>query len=601
MPITVQQFDFIAATQGINQALAAAEEAGGITGTRDVPTQIELGSGGKSGLHGTMLSGADTEYMPGTVVTDTSQGIGQAGTQASGQILGGGGLIGGPTSSSGMRLQDLMDMYQEDTSLIPGFKSNAPVASSTVTPASYDQQILNRAQAGELISGSDLATMEDGTLRTQAARAVLNNWIGEMTRLSGEADFDGVKNSFRSIYDLWQNFFDTTGDIEILMNEIAMEGGHGENYFAGMERALQTAGEEFTLPGGQQVAGVSAFAQGQKDNITAWMRDISTQTNDWTLAMTAIARSAFTNQDSGEWKEFAGNNGVPDFGSEREAYNYFSEFFNENIDSFGEGALGTEDRLGSLAKPGDYISGFDSGTQDPTVSTASTWMGGAGTPGPGGIPAATEIGGLGAAGLGAENRTFGDVFPGFVSTSPYADIPNIGSAIRGAQPFFAGQYAMEAPFIPQTPIPAGESRAGNWLRGLAGGETGLLRGNPLAERLQAISTALGQPAGGSIGELGSGASENLLRGLYADPNTPASAAQVSAFQNPFYLATRGAPTSRALAMNAITKAATDFAYKYPSGIPTAEGTTPEQFLPWALRTNLMGIQDLPEFQGMNWG
>ena len=69
VPITVQQFDFIAATQGINQALAAAEEAGGITGTRDVPTQIELGSGGKSGLHGTMLSGADTEYMPGTVVT----------------------------------------------------------------------------------------------------------------------------------------------------------------------------------------------------------------------------------------------------------------------------------------------------------------------------------------------------------------------------------------------------------------------------------------------------------------------------------------------------------------------------------------------------
>ena len=42
MPITVQQFDFIAATQGINEALRMAEQAGGVTGTRDVPTHIEL-------------------------------------------------------------------------------------------------------------------------------------------------------------------------------------------------------------------------------------------------------------------------------------------------------------------------------------------------------------------------------------------------------------------------------------------------------------------------------------------------------------------------------------------------------------------------------
>ena len=99
MAITVQQFDFVAATQGINAAFELAEEAGGITGTRDVPTQIELGTErGPGNLHGTTLSGANTEYMPGTVVTDTSQGIGQAGTKASGKILGGGGLIGGPTS-----------------------------------------------------------------------------------------------------------------------------------------------------------------------------------------------------------------------------------------------------------------------------------------------------------------------------------------------------------------------------------------------------------------------------------------------------------------------------------------------------------------------
>ena len=38
MPISVQQFDFIAETLGIAQALRDAEKAGGVTGTRDQPT-----------------------------------------------------------------------------------------------------------------------------------------------------------------------------------------------------------------------------------------------------------------------------------------------------------------------------------------------------------------------------------------------------------------------------------------------------------------------------------------------------------------------------------------------------------------------------------
>ena len=42
MPITVQQFDFLAETQGIAAALRIAEESGGVTGTRDAPIHIEL-------------------------------------------------------------------------------------------------------------------------------------------------------------------------------------------------------------------------------------------------------------------------------------------------------------------------------------------------------------------------------------------------------------------------------------------------------------------------------------------------------------------------------------------------------------------------------
>ena len=56
-PITVQQFDFLAETQGINVALAAAEQSGGVTGTREVPTQVTIGGtegtpGAKASLSG---------------------------------------------------------------------------------------------------------------------------------------------------------------------------------------------------------------------------------------------------------------------------------------------------------------------------------------------------------------------------------------------------------------------------------------------------------------------------------------------------------------------------------------------------------------------
>ena len=595
MSITVQQFDFIAEVHGIAAALAAAEEAGGVRGTRDQATQIQTVTDPLAPNTGLRQLTPSDQFIPGTLETDTSRDIGAVGTAAS---VGGVGTVA--------QQGTLADIMAANLQADPWSTPNAPIAAPAAPAApaaiaSFDQQILNRAQAGELIPGSELATMEDNTLKMQAVRAVLNNWIGEMTRLAGDADFAGVKNTYKSIYDLWQNFFPPTSEIALLMNDIALEGGYGENYFAGQERALASAGEEFDWTGTRGGNILGDFAQGQRDKISEYILDFASQTDDWTKALTAVAKNAFKSQDNDQYKNWAGTNGVPEFASERDAYAFFVGFYSDNPDYWTAGTLGTEETLGPLAAPAADVTGADGGGgADVAWTPAAQGWGVGGTQSPF-IPAGTDLGGLGAAGLGAENRTFKDVFPGFLSTSPYADIPNIGSAIQGAQPFFAGQYAMEAPFIPETEIPAGQSRAGNWLRGLSTGDTGLLRGSPLAARLQEIAAALGQPASGSIGELGSGAVANPLRGMYADPKTSASAAQISAIQNPYYLATRGAPTSRALVMNAIQKAATDFAYKYPSGIPTAGSTTPEQFLPWALRTNLMGIQDLPEFQGMNWG
>ena len=602
MPITVQQFDFLAETQGFNVAMAAAEQSGGITGTREVPTQIEVAPEGSPFAGGSTarLSGPGSGYMPGTVQTDTSRAIGEAGTAFSGQtladLMGGtgdrGGLAEGVTTESGLSLTDLMNMFQGDTSTFtPSAPGGVAAAAPAATPTAAEA-LMTRAEAGEILTVADIATL-DPTEQIAIVDRVLGNLVGQLQQFGRASDQGGMDSTFKTIYELYDNFYAIGGDgpggahIYPLMQKIARDYGFGE-FFEGQRQYLETRGKEMTLPPGMKVSG---SVGDQNKQVTDFLLSHASQTDTWDKATAAAAKAAFGSQGDEAWDTFASDNGMPSFGSEADALRYFRTFWKERQDedrTYWDDPtyLGATDNLGGAAEP-----------PDPT-----TW-----TPGGGGVPGAPvipgsgmDLGGLGATGLGAENRTFNEVFPGFLSTSGYQDIPNVGSAIAAAAPFLGNQFGMVSPFIPETEIPAGQSRAGNWLRGLSTGDTSLLRGNPLAARLQEISAALGQPAGGSIGELGSGASINPLRGLYADPSTSASAAQVGAFQNPFYLSTRGAPTSRGLAMQQIQKAATDFAYKYPSGVPTVEGTSPEQFLPWALRTNLMGIQDLPEFQGVNW-
>jgi hypothetical protein len=616
MPISVQQFDVIAAVSGIQAALDMAEQAGGVTGTRDVATQMDLGAVDPERPYiSGQLTGQGGQFMPGTVVTDTSTGIGAAGSATSGDILGGGGSAADVFTPEGRRIADIMSMYQGDTSTNP---PNAPFTATPVTAApaatpdmvhayfgpnagknageyvglmtaaeaafanyvvgnapgaapgaaSRDQQILDAVKGGTIIETSQLAEIGDLAIRTEAA--------GLLAKLLVE----GLGHTQAAVQEL----------SKIYTQFISGEGAPG---FDEWSTAATLDWNQVPDLGGTLAGspGLASYPAGQvtdsmNANIKEFVLEYAQDTDDWTKALRAASKIAFGSQGQQGWDDFAGLNGLPTFGSEDEAYNHFKNWWEERRvedSTYWNEGLGTEDKLGSMA-------------------TAAQPPAAANIPGVPVIPGSgMQLPGLGAAGIGAENRTFKDVFPGFLSTSGYADIPNVGSAIAAAAPFLGNQFGMVSPFIPDTEIPAGQSRAGNWLRGLSTGDTSLLRGNPLAARLQEIATALGMPAGGSIGELGSGAVENPLRGMYADPDTPASAAQVGAFQNPFYLSTRGAPTSRALAMQGIQKAATDFAYKYPSGLPTVEGTAPEQFLPWAIRTNLMGIQDLPEFQGVNWG
>ena len=577
MPITVQQFDLLSAAYGPGFALAEAEKSGGVVGTRETPTQLTGSFTGEN--RGGTLSGGNYDALPGTVVTSASQPLADASVAAADLI-----------TPEGRSLQDVMNIYQGDTTNFMPDSSAAPAAAPTPAEA-----LMARANAGEILTVADIATLDPVNDKEQLLAIVdqvLGNLVGQLTDASGAGDQGGVKTAYKNIFDLWQNFYQPGGGrpgqahIVMLMNTIANRRGFGENHFAGLEQALKTGGEEFEVKGAQMAGGMDTINQGIKDYILSY----AGQTDDWTKALRAASQIAYDSQGEQGWTDFANNHGVPTFGSSDEAYAYFSNFWEtrrgEDPTYWNEG-LGTEDKLGT---------GQMTATDQTGAQTGGTWTPGAnGTPGAPVIPTAGgDAGALGAFGLGAETRKFGDVFPGFISTSPFANIPNVGTALAGAAPYLQSQYQMQSPMIADA-IPEGRSRAGEWLRGLSTGASDLLRGNPLAERLREIGAAVGQDVTGIE-------STSPFREPYYSGTSPLgqNRSQVEAFMSPFALATRGQSDARSAVMNAINRAATNFAYKYPSGIPVAEGTAPEQFLPWALRTNLMGIQDLPEFQGFNW-
>jgi hypothetical protein len=112
------------------------------------------------------------------------------------------------------------------------------------------------------------------------------------------------------------------------------------------------------------------------------------------------------------------------------------------------------------------------------------------------------------------------------------------------------------------------------------GDQQLMMGPEYASFLNQLSGALGS----ELGALPTFGTEQMeedryrkLRGLFSDP-----AAQLSAFMNPFYGATSGAPAVRQALMNQINQAAQRYQYQEPTG----------SFLPWAIEQNIGGIQGI---------
>ena len=588
MPISVQQFDFIAETRGLTAALAMAEEAGGVTGTRDQATQIQLpGEGvetptGMGAGWGGGLTRSGGEYMPGTLATDTSTAIGAAGTGASGALnlmSGGGGVL---SADQTLTLQDLFARgAATDTS---GDLPNAPLAevitSGAPKAALPAEALMARANAGEILSVSEIATLERHQ-QMGIAKVVLGNFIAKMQEWGAAGNIAEINNSFRQIYDLWQNFYEPGGsEIDVLMKAIATERGFS-GFFDGYEEALRSAGESLT--GGPPTTGLGTTSfqfqqavaplQGTDKEIFDFLAGLYKKQSDLGTSSADIL-TAMLNEGA-DW--MIGEPGLfgQDFTDRRKAYEFLlnwtqsptqGNFGGTGWDTFNDAAMAMPAWTGTPAAAAKQVT--------PVVT---------GAPAP--VTGGFDMGGLGPYGTPESLRPFGQIYPGFTSLLPgYTTSPAVQGAYQQAGAPLETQYLAREALTPAAPPGTGAvgSDIQSWLQNVQAGTQPLMMGQDYAGFLNQLTGALGSPAGAPVTGMDPMV-QMKLTGLFQDPS-----AQLAAFTNPFYQATAGSPQVRNALMNQIAQAAQRYQYQEPSGA----------FLPWAMEQNLAGIQGLlPSLQG----
>ncbi len=591
MPISVQQFDFIAETRGLTAALAMAEEAGGVTGTRDQATQIQLpGEGvetptGMGAGWGGGLTRSGGEYMPGTLATDTSTAIGAAGTGASGALnlmSGGGGVL---SADQTLTLQDLFARgAATDTS---GDLPNAPLAevitSGAPKAALPAEALMARANAGEILSVSEIATLERHQ-QMGIAKVVLGNFIAKMQEWGAAGNIAEINNSFRQIYDLWQNFYEPGGsEIDVLMKAIATERGFS-GFFDGYEEALRSAGESLT--GGPPTTGLGTTSfqfqqavaplQGTDKEIFDFLAGLYKKQSDLGTSSADIL-TAMLNEGA-DW--MIGEPGLfgQDFTDRRKAYEFLlnwtqsptqGNFGGTGWDTFNDAAMAMPAWTGTPAAAATPVT--------PVIPAVP------GAPAP--VTGGFDMGGLDPYGTWETLRPFSQIYPGFTSLLPgYGGSRAVQSAYAQAAAPLEMQYLAQQALTPYG-VPGEEaigSDVKSWLQNVQAGTQPLMMGQDYAGFLNQLAGVLRSPAGA----MPTGMDANVyskMAGLFQDP-----AAQLEAFKNPFYRATAGAPQVRAALMDQIQQAAQRYQYQEPSGA----------FLPWAMEQNLAGIQGLlPSLQG----
>jgi hypothetical protein len=432
-----------------------------------------------------------------------------------------------------------------------------PEGTSGAAPgtASIDQQIIDRLNAEEVIPLSELAQMSDSAMQTRAATQLAKNIVKQL------GNSEDAINLVRGIFG---EYFDTpeSGGFGTWAASVGLTG------LSEVQSPATNVDISYKLATADTPEGTAGTIP--SDAITmvnALLTDLGTSGRGFTHQS---ALDQIASDFSGNLSNFPGwsNTGRPD--------SEFRTWLSDVYLSLPEDQRST---LGLL-----FPEGVVPGDEEQVIDPAAI------IPGATTTPAAYE-GLLPFGGVGAE-RTFGDVYGGFVGGLPGVQMPSIAGALRSAGDPLRTQFWMQQPGLPQVGTEGeygGRTAAVDFLNSLMQGTGGILRGPELGGALRNIASALtGTPDMLGMGALGGAGS---AQSQYYD-RFQTLEAQRKAFEQPFLLSTVGAPEKRSALQDAISRAATQFQYKYPGGVPIAGGTGTQQFLPWAISQNLLGIQDL---------
>ena len=420
-----------------------------------------------------------------------------------------------------------------------------PGATPAATPpptVSLDQQILDKVNAGTVIPTSDLAQIENATIREQAATQLAKLLVAQL---------GNSQAAIEAISPIYQQYIDLPGMEALNFNDWTTA--------AGLDWAQVPPPAE-TPP--VNVDGGTGF--GSLDDTGA--REAEGVSGDEVVGTLG--------EEHGGMGQWMGDPGTDDTMSPE----YINKFLSAFLDSYPNNPEAALQAAANWAVQNGTIFGGQAFTDVNDALALFRGTTGADQLGTGaaGTVALSDI--FGYYGDPASQRSFGQIYPGFTSLLPgYGTSPAVASSYRAAQAPLEAQYlARQAstPFAPggtDTPV----SDVGSWLEGLQGGGQSLMMGQDYAKFLRDLSGVL-QSGGTTVEGLGQGV-QGKMQGMFGDPS-----AQVAAYKNPFYRATAGSPAARQAIMNQIDQAAQRYMYQEPTG----------QFLPWAIEQNIGGIQGI---------
>ena len=461
----------------------------------------------------------------------------------------------------------------------PGAATNGAAANGAPgATVSLDQSILDKVNAGTIIPTSDLAQIENATIREQAATQLARLLV---------AQHGNTQAAIQAISPIYQQYIDLPGMEALNFNDWAtsanldwarvppleatpavnepdpykdaVEGGYGD--ISG-DTAIGTFGDE---SGGMATVDADPANEDLFQYIAGYY---ALNPGNWTATLKAAADNMAATGI---------NVGGLQFGK-GEANAAYSQLMDWLYSPTG-GNIGAISGSQAFA---DYAAGMGDPSQQGTGEITELEGGG------------LNLGGLYQFGSPESLRTFGAVYPGFTSLLPgYGTSPAVSGAFRSAQDPMNIQYLASQAMTPGMGVPTADEAKGaaaEWIRNVYAGNQDLMMGSNYANFLNQLSGVLqsearspGAPVNIGGTPLDEGVRSKML-GLFSDP-----ASQVEAYMNPFYQATSGSPEVRRALMNQIQQAAQRYQYQHPSGA----------FLPWALETNVGGIQNiLPSLQGL---